>query len=146
VAFSSDLLRARRTAELSGFAHPRLTTLLREFDYGEYEGRTTVEIRAGRPGWDLFRDGCPGGESPGQVYGRAQLFVRLLDGLGGPVAVFGHGHFLRALCAAWAGLGIAAANRFALDTGSLSILQDDDHGRVISRWNQAVEDRAAELT
>jgi broad specificity phosphatase PhoE len=133
--YASDLRRARRTAELAGFAEPRLTPLLREFDYGAYEGRTTRDIQRERPGWELFRDGCPKGETPDQVYDRARGFLRLFDGQTGSVAVFSHGHFLRTLAAAWTELEVTAAARLALDPGTLSLLRDGDHGRVIQRWN-----------
>lgn len=134
-AYTSDLQRARRTAELAGFPDAEVTPLLREYDYGEYEGITTEEIRRSQPGWELFRDGCPGGETPDQVYARAQAFLRLLDGQEGPVIVFSHGHFLRALATAWAELGIQAGARFGLDTGGLSILREGARGRLIQTWN-----------
>jgi probable phosphoglycerate mutase len=129
------MLRARRTAELAGFPDPVVTPLLREFDYGEYEGLTTAEIRRRNPDWELFRDGCPGGETPEQVYARAQAFFRLLKGRQGAVAAFSHGHFIRALAVAWVEVAVAAAARLALDTGSISILIEGDRGRLVQRWN-----------
>ncbi|TMC10637.1 MAG: histidine phosphatase family protein, partial [Chloroflexi bacterium] len=75
--FSSPMQRARRTAELAGFPDPQVTDLLREFSYGEYEGLTSAEIRDSRPGWEIYHDGCPGGESPAEVYARAQQFLDL---------------------------------------------------------------------
>jgi broad specificity phosphatase PhoE len=132
--FTSDLQRARRTAELAGFPDARVTPLLREYDYGDYEGLTTVEIRRARQGWELFHDGCPGGETPEQVYARAAAFLELLPEEG-TVLAFSHGHFLRALATAWTDLGIRVATRLALDTGSISMLRDGDHGRVVQRWN-----------
>lgn len=137
-AFVSDLARARRTAELAGFPDATVTPLLREYDYGDYEGVTTAEIRRERPDWQLFRDGCPGGESPDEVYARAENALRVLASQDGPVVVFSHGHFLRALSAAWTQLGILAAERLALDTGTLSVLRDGDRGRVVQVWNAAV--------
>ena len=133
--YSSDKQRALRTAELAGLGRPIVTPLLREYDYGEYEGVTTPEIRRTRPGWELYVDGCPGGETPEQVYARAQACLRLLAGHEGAVAAFSHGHFIRALAVAWTELGVAAAARLALDTAALSLLRDDDRGRVIQRWN-----------
>lgn len=133
--FSSDLSRARRTAELAGFSRPTVSPLLREFDYGEYEGMTSAEILRARPSWQIFQDGCPGGEMPGQIYERAAAFLRLLDGIGGPAIVFSHGHVMRVLGAAWVGLAVTAAARLALDTGAICILRDGDRGRIIERWN-----------
>jgi broad specificity phosphatase PhoE len=133
--YSSDMQRARRTAELAGFPDPIVTPLLRELDYGEFEGITTAEIRRRQPDWDLFRDGCPGGETPDQVYARAQAFFSLLEGKEGAVAVFSHGHFIRTLAVSWVGLAIIAADRLALDTGAVSILIEGDRGRLLRRWN-----------
>ena len=133
--YVSDLQRARRTAELAGFPDATVTPLLREFDYGDYEGFTSEEIWRTRPGWELFRDGCPGGETPEQVAARCKAFLRLLDGEEGAVAVFSHGHLLRALAAMWAELGIVAAARFALDTGGISQVHDGARGRLIQAWN-----------
>jgi probable phosphoglycerate mutase len=138
-AFVSDLGRARRTAQLAGFADATVTPLLREYDYGDYEGITTEQIHRDRPDWQLFRDGCPGGESPDQVYARAENALRVLASQEGPVVVFSHGHFLRALSAAWTELGILAAERLALDTGTLSVLREGDRGRVVQVWNAAAE-------
>ncbi len=127
--------RARRTADLARFPNPIVTPLLREYDYGEYEGVTTGEIRRTRPDWELFRDGCPGGESPDQVYARAQAFLALLSGKEGAVAAFSHGHFIRTVAVAWTELHVGAAARLGLDTGTVSILIDGDRGRMIQRWN-----------
>lgn len=135
VVYSSDLKRALKTAELAGFPSAQRTPLVREYDYGEYEGLTSRQIEESRPGWDVFRDGCPGGETPDQVYARAGRFVELVAGGGGPVLVFSHGHFLRALATAWTELPIWVASRLALDAGSGGLLREGDHGRVIQRWN-----------
>jgi broad specificity phosphatase PhoE len=134
-AYSSDLQRARRTAELAGFPDPIVTPLLREYDYGEYEGVTTDEIRRSRPDWELFRDGCPGGETPDQVYSRAQAFLGLLSDKQGAVVAFSHGHFIRTLAVAWIELAVTAAARLGLDTGTVSVLIDGNRGRMIQRWN-----------
>lgn len=133
--FSSDLRRAERTAELVCVPKPQITPLLREYDYGEYEGLTTSEIWARRPGWEIYADGCPGGESPGQVYARARAFLDTIGGLEGAVAAFSHGHFLRALGVAWVGADIGVAAALALDTAAISILREGDRGRLIQRWN-----------
>lgn len=133
--YSSDMQRSRRTAELAGFPEPEITPLLREYDYGEYEGVTTDEIRRVRPDWELFVDGCPGGETPAQVYARAAACLQLLAGHDGAVAAFSHGHFIRTLAVAWVELQIIAAARLALDTAAISVLGEGDRGRLIQRWN-----------
>jgi probable phosphoglycerate mutase len=135
--YSSDKQRALRTAELAGFDRPQATPLLREFDYGEYEGLTSAEIWRTRPGWQIYADGCPGGETPAQVYARARTFLAGLSGLEGAAIAFSHGHFLRALAVAWVGLDITAAAGLALDTAALCILREGARGRVIQRWNWA---------
>jgi probable phosphoglycerate mutase len=116
---------------------PEVTHLLAELDYGEYEGRTTAEIRAERPGWDLFRDGTPGGETPAQAAGRAD---RLLQDLApeegeGDVILFGHGHFLRILAVTFVELPPEDARRLALDTASVSVLGHEHWWRAIRIWN-----------
>ena len=133
--YSSDLQRSLRTAELAGFDRPRVTPLLREFDYGDYEGLTSDEIWAQRPDWQIYVDGCPGGEMPSQLYARARTFLRGLAGLEGAAIAFSHGHFLRALAVAWVSLEIGAAACLALDTAALSVLREGERGRVIQRWN-----------
>jgi broad specificity phosphatase PhoE len=130
--------RARRTAELAGFTHPQVTDLLREFDYGEYEGLTSAEIRASRPSWEIYHDGCPGGESPAEVYARAQQFLDLAvsaAGDGGNVIAFAHGHILRAVVVAWMTLDVTAAAEFRLDVATLSQLATTDRGRELALWN-----------
>jgi broad specificity phosphatase PhoE len=135
--YSSDLRRSLRTAELAGFSTPEQTSLLREYDYGEYEGLTTREIRAGRPDWEIYRDGCPGGETPDEVYARAEGFMELLAGAEGAVLAFTHGHFSRGLAVAWTELPIAAARRLVLDVAAIGVLRDGEPGRVIQCWNLA---------
>ena len=130
--------RAWRTAELAGFPTPEITELLREVDYGEYEGLTTRQIQESNPGWEIFRDGSPGGETPRQIYARAGEFIRLATRLtDGRVIAFGHGHFSRAIAVAWIEAGIRAARGLQLDVATLNILRDADHGRVIALWNSA---------
>jgi probable phosphoglycerate mutase len=135
--FSSPLQRARRTAELAGFPHPQLTALLREVDYGEYEGMTTREIRESRPDWELYKDGSPGGETPAQIYARALAFISMAAAAGGRVLAFSHGHFLRVVAIAWMRLDVTAASTLDLDVATLSLLRDDQRGRLLAMWNAA---------
>jgi probable phosphoglycerate mutase len=128
--------RARRTAELAGFADPTITDLLCEVDYGEYEGKTSVEIHDANPSWEIYEDGSPGGETPEQVYARAQAFIALAGRSGGRVLAFAHGHILRAVGAAWIRAEIRVATGLALDVATLSVLRDDGH-RMITLWNSA---------
>ena len=129
------MTRALRTAEIAGFPSPTVTPLLCEFDYGEYEGLTTQEIHAERPHWELYKDGCPGGESPQQAYARAKEFIDLAVRAKGPVLAFAHGHILRTITVAWMDLDIRAAARVMLDVATISILREGDHGRVLQVWN-----------
>lgn len=133
--YASDRQRALHTAELAGFPQPTVSPLLREFDYGRYEGLTTTQIRELAPGWELFRDGCPDGETPERLEARAHLALQLLEAAGGDVLVFSHGHFSRALAVAWADLDIQAAGRFGLDAAAYCVLRRDLHGWTIHRWN-----------
>ena len=133
--YSSPLQRARRTAEIAGFPSPQLTPLLREVDYGEYEGMTRKEIQRLHPGWELYKDGCPGGETPVQILSRAEDFITLASPVKGRVLAFSHGHFLRAVAIGWMKLDIAAAAALYLDVATLSILRQDQHGRVLAVWN-----------
>jgi probable phosphoglycerate mutase len=136
--FTSPLQRAARTCELAGFkAAAEIDQDLVEWNYGAYEGRRTVEIRAERPGWQLFRDGCPGGESPEQVGARADRVVNRVRAIAGDVLVFSSGHFLRVLTARWLGLEPAAGRFFTLDTASLSELGYEHmlSAPVIRLWN-----------
>ena len=122
--FTSPLQRARRTCELAGFGTvAEIDRDLLEWDYGDYEGRRTAEIRAGRPDWQLFRDGCPGGESPAQVTARADRAVSRLRAVRGDVLLFSSGHFLRVLAVRWIGIELTIqARSFMLSTASLSAL------------------------
>jgi len=121
--FSSPLRRAWRTCELAGFrSRAEVVHDLVEWDYGEYEGRRSVEIHAKRPDWQLFRDGCPGGESPQQVAARADRVIDLVRSVPGNVLLFSSGHFLRMLAARWCGIETFAARSFMLSTASLSML------------------------
>jgi broad specificity phosphatase PhoE len=121
--FTSPLQRAMRTCDLAGFrAGAQIDPNLLEWNYGEYEGRTSKEIAATRPDWELFRDGCPGGESPGQVAQRADNVVRRVRAIPGDVLLFSSGHFLRMLAARWLGMEPLAGKYFLLATASLSAL------------------------
>jgi broad specificity phosphatase PhoE len=136
---SSPLSRALDTCRLAGLGdEAELTDDLCEWDYGEYEGITTKEIREGRPDWYLWRDGCPGGETAADVGRRVDRVIASLSGLDGDAALFAHGHVLRVLTARWLGLGPEAGALFKLDTGTLSALGYERETRVITRWNAPV--------
>ncbi len=121
--FTSPRQRARRTCELVGLdAVAEIESDLAEWDYGDYEGQRSVEIRKGRPDWNLFRDGCPGGESTAQISECAARVIARLRALEGNIAIFSHGHFGRVLAARWIGLPVRQAQHFLLSTASLSIL------------------------
>jgi probable phosphoglycerate mutase len=137
---TSPLQRAARTCELAGFKSvAEVDKDLVEWDYGEYEGRRTVEIRAERPGWELFRDGCPGGESPQQVSVRADRIVHRIRAVTGDVLIFTSGHFMRVLATRWLGLEPTVNCKFfMLSTASLSAVgyERDLSRPVIRLWNE----------
>ena len=137
--FTSPLRRASRTCELAGFgAVAEVDNDLVEWDYGQYEGRITGEIRKERPDWQLFRDGCPGGESPSQVDARAQRVVSRVRAVQGDVLVFTSGHFMRMLTSRWLGLEPTQSSRyFMLNTASLSAVGYEHNlsRPVIRLWN-----------
>ena len=136
---SSPLQRAVETCRLAGLGdRVELTDDLLEWDYGEYEGITTAEIRRERPGWHLWRDGCPGGESSAEVGKRVDRVIAELRGLEGDAILFAHGHVLRVLTARWLGLGPERGALFKLDTGTLSSLGFERETPVITRWNSPV--------
>jgi len=121
--FTSPLQRATRTCELAGFgAVAEIDRDLLEWNYGEYEGRLTTDIHKERPDWQLFRDGCPGGESPKEVGTRADRAVKRMRGVKGDVLLFSSGHFLRVFAARWLGVDAAFGRYFVLSTASLSAL------------------------
>jgi probable phosphoglycerate mutase len=138
-AFSSPSRRAQRTCALVGLGQgAEIEPDLAEWNYGDYEGGCTVDIRKGRPDWNIFRDGCPGGETPGQVSDRADRLIANLRKLDGKVALFSHGQFGCVLAARWIGLPVMEGPHFVLGTASLSIFgYDPDHPTVpvISLWN-----------
>ncbi len=135
----SLLARARRTCELAGFGgQAKIDPDLQEWDDGQYEGRRTADIRQARPGWDLFRDGCPGGEAVEAVGARADRVIARLRAVEGTVALFSHGHVLRVLDARWLGLPAGAARYLVLSTAALSILGYEHTTRdepVLRLWN-----------
>ena len=132
-------MRARRTCELAGLASGVIVMEdLHEWDYGDYEGITTKEIHVSRPGWQLFRDGAPGGESVADVGARADKIVAALRLHAEPVLIFSSSHFLRVLAARWLGLPTQRGESFTLDTASISILGYEHNldEPVIKGWNQ----------
>ena len=136
--FTSPLQRAIRTCELAGFgAVAEVDPDLVEWNYGDYEGLRTAEIHAVRPGWQLFRDGCPNGESPQDVGARADRVVSRVRAFKGDVLIFSSGHFIRVLAASWLGLEPFAGKFFMLDTASLSALsyEHDLSFPAIRFWN-----------
>ena len=137
--WTSPLSRAAETCRLAGFADVAVARdELMEWDYGEYEGRTTSEIRGERPGWTLWGDGVPGGETIDEVGARVDRLLAEAASVPGDVLLFAHGHVLRVLAARWLGLEPAAGRLFALDPATLSVLGYERETRVIRLWNQAV--------
>jgi broad specificity phosphatase PhoE len=136
LVLTSPRARARETCELAGFgAAAQVDDDLAEFDYGEYEGRTTPEIREDVPGWSVWRDGAPGGETPEQVGARADRVIERALAAGGDVALFAHGHLLRVLGARWIGLPAVVGGNLGLSTGSLCELGFERERRAIWIWN-----------
>ncbi len=136
---TSPLLRARQTCELAGLGvEGEIEPDLVEWNYGDYEGKRTVDIHQERPGWDVWRDGCPHGETPANISDRADRLLARLRALSGNVALFSHGQFGSALAARWIGLPVIDAQHFALGAASISILAyETDHPKVpvIALWN-----------
>ena len=136
LVLTSPLQRALDTCRLAGYGDvAQLEPNLREWDYGDYEGRTTAEIRKENPGWFLWTSGAPNGETPDQVAGRAEAVITRAMHAGGDVALFAHGHLLRVLTACWLELPPGDGRLFALSTGSVSVLGYERETRVILRWN-----------
>jgi len=137
--FSSPLQRARRTAELAGLGGvAKIEPDLAEWNYGRYEGLLSAEINAETPGWNVFRDGCPGGESPGDVTARADRLIARLRQMDGTIALFSHGHFGRALASRWIGLGIVEAQHLLFGTACFGILGYSHNRRdepALALWN-----------
>ena len=140
---SSPLGRALETCRLAGLGEQaELSDDLLEWDYGDYEGITTKQIREQRPGWYLWRDGCPGGETADDVGRRVDRVIGELEGTDGDAIVFAHGHVLRVLAARWLRLGAESGALLKLDTGTLSMLGYERETRVITRWNAPVDGAA----
>ncbi|MFG1804591.1 histidine phosphatase family protein [Micromonospora carbonacea] len=138
LVLASPRRRALRTAELAGLAVTAADEDLAEWNYGRYEGVTTADIHTGRPGWNIWTDGCPAGESPAEVGARldrvlARAAAALADG---DVALVGHAHSLRVLGARWIGLPPSGGGLLRLDTATVSVLGHEHGRRVILRWNQ----------
>jgi len=134
----SPLRRARETCELAGFSdRAEIVDDLREWDYGEYEGLTTPQIRETTPSWNLWTDGCPGGEQPSDVGTRADRVVSQMRGAGGDVLAFAHGHIFRVVAARWIALPVSGGSRLALKAGALSVLGFERETSVLSLWNDA---------
>jgi probable phosphoglycerate mutase len=134
----SPALRARETCELCGLGErASVREDLWEWDYGEYEGVTTAQIQAQRPGWNLWRDGCPGGESAQEVGARADRVIAEVCAAHADVAVFSHGHMLRVLGARWVELAPAQGARLRLATGAVCVLGHEHGARALTRWSCA---------
>jgi probable phosphoglycerate mutase len=141
---TSPLQRAVRTCELAGFGSvAEVEPDLLEWNYGAYEGRTSADIRAERPDWQLFRDGCPEGESPDRVGARADRVIRRVRAIEGNVLLFSSGHFLRVFAARWLGLDPGAGRYFLLGTASLSAVgyEHDRSEPVIRLWDEMPHER-----
>ncbi|HLR84883.1 MAG TPA: histidine phosphatase family protein [Nocardioidaceae bacterium] len=132
---TSPRLRARRTAEIAGFADADVDDDLVEWDYGEYEGVTTDEIRERVPGWSLWTHPTPGGESAAQVAARLDRVIARVRTYPGRVLAFSHGHALRSLAARWLAEPVAGGRHLRLDTATVSVLGDDRGTPVVVRWN-----------
>ena len=136
LVLSSPLQRARETCELAGLAgQAQIEDDLREWNYGDYEGLTPQQIRAAQPKWQIFRDGCPGGESPDQVGARVDRVIARIRAVTGDVALFAHGHVLRVFGARWLGLPASAGSHFLLETATLCTLSSYHGVPAVKRWN-----------
>jgi probable phosphoglycerate mutase len=141
---TSPLRRARETCELAGFGeHAQVRPDLAEWDYGDYEGRTTADIHVERPGWSLWHDGVPGGESPDDVGRRADRVLEEVRTADVDTLIFGHGHQLRVLAARWLGLAPADGRLLVLNTASISVLGYERETAALLRWNEPVEQAAS---
>lgn len=144
LVLTSPFHRARETCRLAGYGMAAIVEPdLREWDYGDYEGRTTAEIRLQAPGWNVWQCGVPNGESIEQVAARAEAVIARSARASGDVALFGHGHALRVLTARWLGLEPAAGRLFSLGTATLSTLGFERETRVIKRWNLSCDPMGA---
>ena len=136
LVLTSPLSRARETCQLAGYSDAAsVDEDLMEWDYGAYEGLSTLQIQEQRPGWNLWADGVPAGESVEQVGDRVSRVIARAAAAGGDVALFAHGHLLRILTACWLGLPPDCGRLFALSTATISVLAYERGTRVISTWN-----------
>ena len=134
----SPLQRARETCDLAGYGGRAVVDDdLAEWDYGDYEGLTSEQIHGRDPGWNVFDDGAPGGETPAQVTARVDRAIARAAAAGGGVAVFAHGHYLRCFAARWVGQSLAFGKRLLLDTGTVSVLGHYRDDRAVASWNAA---------
>jgi broad specificity phosphatase PhoE len=144
--FTSPLQRASRTCELGGFgAVARVDPDLVEWDYGRFEGMRTKDIMKGRPGWELYRDGCPEGESPGDVAARADGFIARIRRIEGDVLAFSSGHIIRMIAARWLSLPPAAGRFFYCRPASVGVLGFEHRNRdepIVGLWNHVAQTRA----
>lgn len=137
---TSPLERAKATCELAGLGgQAEIDFDLMEWNYGEYEGLTSKQIHEKSPEWMLFRDGCPGGESPEQISARADRVIAKIRAAGGNVVLFAHGHILRVLMARWIGLPALVGCHFMLDTATLSVLSYYENIPAVKRWNTPLQ-------
>jgi probable phosphoglycerate mutase len=136
LVLSSPLRRARETCEIAGFGdRAEIDEDLREWNYGEYEGLTTPQIRDQNPDWDLWTDGCPGGERPDEVGARADRVIERMRGADGDAVAFAHGHILRVVTARWLEMPVAAGARFVLAAGAISTLGFERETQALQGWN-----------
>jgi broad specificity phosphatase PhoE len=138
LVLTSPRRRARHTAELAGFAHAHTEADLVEWDYGDYEGITTSQIREDFPGWTVWTHPSPGGETAEQVGTRLDRVIAKARAKGGRVLLFGHSHALRALCARWIRQPVTDGRFFKLDTATVSVLGYERETPVVLRWNSPV--------
>jgi len=139
LVLTSPLQRARETCALAGLGQiAKIEPDLIEWNYGEYEGLKTEQIRLTRPGWSVFRDGCPGGESVGQVAARADRVLTLVRASKGDVALFAHGHILRVLATRWINLSASFGEHFLLDTATFSVLGYYRESPAFKTWNAPI--------
>jgi probable phosphoglycerate mutase len=135
LVLTSPRVRARRTAELAGFADAVVEPDLAEWAYGDYEGVTTPTIRETVPGWTVWTHPCPGGETADEVGGRLDRVIENVRERGGRVLAFGHGHASRVLAARWLGQPVSEGRFFRLDTATVSVLGRERESPVVTRWN-----------
>ena len=139
LVLTSPMQRARETCALVGLGdRATIDDELMEWRYGEYEGLTTKEIREKHPGWSIFADGCPGGESPEQIAARVDRVMARVRSVQGDVALIAHGHLFRVFAARWLGLPAAAGSHFLLDTATVSVLSYYHGVPAVRRWNAAL--------